>query len=409
MFKRFLFGKVVKISLAQLENSIADGGLKLTNLNRFNYSIKLSWVKRLINSNGEWQSLFETSFNIKSKQVFELDTKSLELLVRNVKNAFWSEILTHWLMYKSESKLNIDPRTYPIWNTFFITNENLKRQSRYLTRKGIVYVNDLYKPDGTLFGYNEFKQFYDIQINFVDFYGFFHCIPREWKLNYINKLKPEAIHQSVLRNLLNMKKVCRSVYTGLNQKSIFRRSHTEKWNDIIGEDLDQNTWSNYYCQNFICTIESQMRSFQYSILLRNIPTNKYLKRCKIVESELCYFCKTEIETIEHMFWFCPIINKLWHTLANKIEEICDIKLELNVKTVFLGTLQKQNNKMLNHIINIIKRYIFLVKCNQTVPNLKGVIALIKRNYNIEKNIVEFHNKNISILNDKWSPIMQLIL
>ena len=110
-----------------------------------------------------------------------------------------------------------------------------------------------------------------------------------------------------------------------------------------------------------------------------------------------------------MFWFCPIINKLWHTLANKIEEICDIKLELNVKTVFLGTLQKQNNKMLNHIINIIKRYIFLVKCNQTVPNLKGVIALIKRNYNIEKNIVEFHNKNISILNDKWSPIMQLIL
>ena len=59
--------------------------LKLTNIRDFNKSLKLSWLKRLLTTEGSWQAIFENYCGIPKKMVLELDGKSLmELVEKNV-------------------------------------------------------------------------------------------------------------------------------------------------------------------------------------------------------------------------------------------------------------------------------------------------------------------------------------
>ena len=71
----------VRICNKQLEKEIGEGGLKLTNIRDFNKSLKLSWLKRLLTTEGSWQAIFENYCGIPKKMVLELDGKSLMELV----------------------------------------------------------------------------------------------------------------------------------------------------------------------------------------------------------------------------------------------------------------------------------------------------------------------------------------
>ena len=59
-------------------------------------------------------------------------------------------------------------------------NKNLDKRSREPIYKGIVYVDDMLTNTGQLLGYYDFNKTYHIAINFVDFYGMTHSIPRDW-------------------------------------------------------------------------------------------------------------------------------------------------------------------------------------------------------------------------------------
>ena len=54
--------------------------------------------------------------------------------------------------------------------------------------KRIWYINDILTPDGKTFGFEEFKKYYNIKINFMDFFSITHSIPRLWKGSLIKKL-----------------------------------------------------------------------------------------------------------------------------------------------------------------------------------------------------------------------------
>ena len=59
LFKDFLWGKgQVKIVTKQLEKTIGEGSLKLINIDLFNKTLKLTWIRRLITTSGYRQNLF---------------------------------------------------------------------------------------------------------------------------------------------------------------------------------------------------------------------------------------------------------------------------------------------------------------------------------------------------------------
>ena len=314
----FLWEGKARVARSYLERDINEGGLKLTNVKLFNCALKLTWVKRILGKNGNWQTIFQANFNTMNKKFyFELDIESLKSLQGKCSNIFWKDVIAAWMEYKMEFHEKIDPRTFPIWDTYYITNTNLIKRSWELQNVGIKYLNDVISPTGGLLGYDEFIRTFNLQMNFVDFYSLMHSIPRKWKGGLNERLHKTCIHQEVLESLLKMRKVCKESYSYMLSKNFKHRSHETKWCQVLQPYTVLFPWHKYYSMNFQCTLDSKMRAFQYKILLRIIPTNKYLKLCKITDNDNCYFCDNDIETIEHLFYFCPIVKAFWDKLAEK--------------------------------------------------------------------------------------------
>jgi len=304
---------------------------------------------------------------------------------------------------------DIDFRCYPIWDTFFMQNENLCSRKQQFINKGLSYINDLYTNRGDLHGFESLTTHYDIKINFVDFYSLMHSIPIEWKQGYESNLENHQVKQNVYEYILKMPKVCRGTYWKLIQNIKVQRGHCQKWSKILNEEIRENEWEAIFSANFQCTIDSKMRAFQYQILLRSITTNKFLKLCKIKESDKCYFCENAVETVEHLFWFCPIVQTFWLSIAYKVHDVFDITGFLKDKIVLLGYTELCNANLVNHMFNIIKRYIYVTKCTESNLNLERVINIIKFHFKIEKNIVECRHGNINIFENKWKPLEQLLV
>jgi hypothetical protein len=63
-------------------------------------------------------------------------------------------------------------------------------------------------------------------------------------------------------------------------------------------------WEFVYTLSNDCTLDNTLKMFQYKLLHRTIPTNTFLYKCRLVETELCAFCEETRETILHLFCDC---------------------------------------------------------------------------------------------------------
>ena len=160
------------------------------NITNFNHLVKIGWIKRLLQSSGTWQNIFEQTICPCKKLTWELDIDSLTVLEKITANQFWADVLSSWKYYKEMYSKEIDVRTYAIIGPSFVVHKNLISITKELTNKSILHINDIMSPNGKIFGYQEFKQFYNININFLDFYSLTHCIPKQWTkvLNFQKKM-----------------------------------------------------------------------------------------------------------------------------------------------------------------------------------------------------------------------------
>ena len=150
-----------------------------------------------------------------------------------------------------------------------------------------------------------------------------------------------------------------------------------------------------------------MRSFQYKILQRILTTNKFLNICGI-KADKCYFCGIMTETLEHLFWECPKITQFWKKMVKTLEPYINLYEILNCKSILLGVRLGQNETLVNHLINIIKRYIYVVKCNGNNLCVEGALGKVKETFKIEQNIVRQQNKELDRIETKWAPLLQIL-
>ena len=75
------------------------------------------------------------------------------------------------------------------------------------------------------------------------------------------------------------------------------------------------------------------------------------------------------------------------------------------KAVLLGTKDGQYNILVNHIINIIKHYIYITKCNNRILSQFGALAKVREVFCIEQNILLQYKKESNLLNNKWDPVL----
>ncbi len=167
------------MSLQKLTRTYECGGLRLTNIRTFIDSLKISWIKRLINTEGHRQQVFCDTVITDKILCWEMDSKSVKFLAKTTSNLFWRDLLSAWVCFidKYREKNVLE---YPIWGTYLMQNENLKKKSHDFINSGIVYFKDLVDEHGDIWGYESFVAKYSLKINFVDFYTLKKSIPRDW-------------------------------------------------------------------------------------------------------------------------------------------------------------------------------------------------------------------------------------
>jgi hypothetical protein len=115
---------------------------------------------------------------------------------------------------------------------------------------------------------------------------------------------------------MKSQKGSKDMYHILNSNSIKLKCE-EKWTEALNVILH---WKEIYRLPFITAKSSKLRWFQYRIIHRILGTNSLLYEINQKPNDKCSFCLEEVETIEHIFWLCNKISKLWEDLDNWIFE-----------------------------------------------------------------------------------------
>ena len=393
-----------------MEQDISKGGLRLTNISILNKALKISWIPDIIKGVGNLGNMFQNIVNYNKNYIWFMDTCSLQTFCSKIKNVFWKDVFKAWQSYKTSFEKEINIRTYPLWDTYFLTNTNIINRKEEFQSKGINIINDLLHVSGRLMGLDDFKLAYDININFVDFYSLTHCLPRSWRENFITdsvKLKESEVVQPVITDLLQMSKACKGTYWKLVKTVELKRNHRLKWSESLQIPISEEDMSENYSINFQSTVESKLRSFQFKLLQGILTTNKFLNICKINEDQ-CYFCSLETETLEHLFWLCPVINNFWKEVTTVLKPYIDLDGLLSTTSVLLGIRSDRYSRLLNHLINLIKSYIYSTKCLGQKLSVSGMIGKIRNTYRIEKNIVIQFEKSREIMECKWKQMVPLL-
>ena len=382
-----------KIKRSIMISDYSDGGLRMLHLESFAKSLKIYWVKSVMNDLKitEWKSLLLDKL-IKSggNVVWNYHPTAVTSIAKNL-NPFWENIFNTW------AELHTEPNNFqsqPIWFNPAIKAGGETIFYRQWSTAGINFVNDLINEQGRLLDQEEFENLYNIEENFVSYYSVISAIPREWKEVISNEGKLEEVDKNVIKLVTGLKKPNKVIY--FNSIENIKEDTSilqEKW---ITKINDQNFDIKIAFETLHKYLKGTvLKAFQYKLLHRILPTNRSLYKMGIINYNCCHFCRTHVESIEHLFFECNDVKNLWFYLSEEFllkNYFENLKIDLN--TILFGYNDQRNLSCINIFIALIKVYIFNCKIKD-----KQINNIAAKNY--LKYYCEIY-KNLDNQNNEWS-------
>ncbi|XP_021356585.1 uncharacterized protein LOC110452408 [Mizuhopecten yessoensis] len=351
VFYRFIWGyKPDKIKRDTMILEYGEGGLKMIHIESFMKYLKIKWVKRLYDGNGDWQSLAKSNFSkFGGERLWNLKKSKLEEISKNVTNVFWKDVILAWKEYKDDNNEVSSFLGDDLLN--YIPVPRYKQFIEY-ERNGVKTVKDLLDNNYQFLSFNDIKTKCE-KMNFLQYFAVIDHIPRE-NLNIIRQqplINNQSENSNPLRRLLQAKDL-RYVYKAIvaNYKH-YPIERQEKWNRKLNTNLNDDIgWEKIYLTSFLVTIDTKLQNLQFKILHRILTTNSFLYQINVKDEDLCTFCRDAPESIEHLFFNCVKINNIWNDLmawVNDLNNNIIIIDHMNIKDVlfFCEKMSSLNNTM----------------------------------------------------------------
>ena len=143
----------------------------------------------------------------------------------------------------------------------------------------------------------------------------------------------------------------------------------EKWaTDCAFEAHEPIDWSAAYQLSFQCTKSTKLIVFQFKLLHRRLATNDFLKKVGIKDNDLCSFCKTEKESLIHLFW------SFKELLVSQNLALRTYNLSLNI-VLGLRPDKSKNKQKLNFNFLVARYYIWSCRTRNLSPEMKHFSVL----------------------------------
>jgi hypothetical protein len=391
MFFEFIWnGSPDKIKRNVITNNYDCGGLRVVDLAKFMDALKVTWIKRCSNNCTKYAELVKFICPFMS-DFWTFGCEYIKNNVHHLNNEFWKDV---WNGFTSLS-LTALPKSWeeflslPIWfNQMFKIAGRSFCDKKYL-EKGIVFINDLMDRNGRFLTFEDFKNKYSVQTNFLQFNNIIHSL-RSFldSLNIVHKAVKltEPIQPFLAKFLNKTKKGCRIIYDSMLLHSISVPVSQRKWS--LEFNFNEQDWKNIYKLPFVCTKDPKLQWLQYRINHRIIGTNHLLSKMSLRDNSNCSFCAMNPETITHLFWECEFSQNFLQNAKTFIKEQCNLdNLVWTKADVIFGLRDSQ--KALNNIMMTIKLHIYQSKMKSTLPNLevlkKQLVSLINtERFNAQK-------------------------
>ena len=168
LVKDFLWeGKPPTFRKEILEADTKFGGMKLHNLELFDSSLKIGWLKRYVRSNSKW-CVVPDDFELYN--VFKYGLDFIERIHEMTSNPFWKDVLNSFQIQgkKDDFIFSDNILLTPLWH-----NPHLRLQiKRGWLDKGIQKIYDILDTNMEPYSLNNFEEKFNLRTNFLEYVFF---------------------------------------------------------------------------------------------------------------------------------------------------------------------------------------------------------------------------------------------
>ena len=142
---------------------------------------------------------------------------------------------------------------------------------------------------------------------------------------------------------------------------------------------------------------------QIRITHRIIATNVVLQAMGVCNNNVCIFCKSERDSIQHLFWNCNHVNKFWYNFEKVLNDKCGIvfNLKFSEQLVLFGIDSHiKTDDVFDLILLLAKQYIYSCRFNNSLPTVDVFLKRLKYRYEIELYNAKIRQE-VNNFNTKW--------
>ena len=391
-----------KIKTNTLIGDKNEGGLKLSEFESMNKALKASWVRRFNTEvNAPWKIIpnYMTRHLGGFKFLLSCSYKTKELSLKNIP-CFYSEILNCWETVK-KIKAEIDQEKIDLYEVIIWNNHEIKIATKPIFyeswhKAGVTKVKHLLNPNsGKLLTYQEFVNLFKIKPSFTVYYGLLHAIKNKWNISPSGR-QSQTLKQNWYDDEENLSNAAL-------HKIIVGNKYQPPTNEnrIISYGVEPSEIKKIYKWPFSVTNNTKLIMFQFKINHNIIYTRDKLKRANIIPDDLCYLCKSEQHTIQHMFLKCSHVALFWNEFFDWWSQVTSENIKLPDSTILYGPTTSLKHHQPLSLALLVAKY-FIYKCNLNEQSLLFSLFKTELRENImTERYIAIKNKTAKLFNEKW--------
>ena len=207
---------------------------------------------------------------------------------------------------------------------------------------------------------------------------------------------------------------CEQIYESLITDKIRLPQGLLRWRDEI--DITDSDIKSAFISAKLCTSNIFDQVFQYKVLTKILPTNKYLKQYRIIDSDLCSRCNQGQDTVLHAIMNCQSLVPYISQIFEFLQVECDVRKQFTTKGYILGFAGDEG---LNFILLQLKKYFFYNKDldlnirtfrEHFLSNIRKLMIKEKSTMIANEKCGDFVGKwrQFSAIYDFWGPDLQIV-
>ena len=150
-----------------------NAGCRMIHIPSFVKALKLTWIRRILQTSSSWVNLFNEATKCSIKSVCDFGNEYLRSKLKEISNPFWKDVLHSLCDFVTLiPKRNISSvLKSPLWHNCFIKIDKRPIFIKKWYDSGIILIQDLFTDNGDFMTWYDFQQKYNFTPPFTTFQG----------------------------------------------------------------------------------------------------------------------------------------------------------------------------------------------------------------------------------------------